>query len=338
MRPGLNDIRSINRRETNFSVFLRNRGYTIQDILPGYLVDFLSGEFWKFGLEGFRAPQDLKRAEDGYASEVIWKPTYDTYRTRPKAKRIWMSTDREYYADPAVRPGRRATFLVTNELLLGLEIEATTILTNPAVMTNGVTLSGTSQLSDYTNSDPLDVFSDMRLNMRFIPYNAGIPDAKVLAVMSPETFEVLRFHPDIAARFTNADGLITRQQLAEIMGVNEIRIAEGFKADIDEVADVNLGIQTSDLERVWGKDILIIYVDPNIEEDAMTTGAVVWTRMPGTRGIVSSGPLAAGTPIRVRDYPEEGRGGGGDWREADARWDIKIIMPELAYLIKDAVA
>jgi hypothetical protein len=318
--------------ETNFSIAIMNQPYGGLMFLPAFVGDGgpgQTGEFWKYDPRDFQKTGDVKRADNGTAYETMLVPTTDTYKTSERAKRTPLRDVTEMYADELAKPSRMATRRVVNELLLGHEKEVAAKLTSTSVMTQNVTLAGVTQLSDFTNSDPLDVFADMRLALKHVPYVVG-QNGLLRAGMAPEVLEILRQHPDLQARFGNTDGLLSLANLAELMGVNEIVVLSSWKDTADDAAS------SATEARVWGKDIVVAYVNPSKEPETMAFGYTVFSRMPGTGGI--NPEFAMGAPIRVRDYREEQRGGGTTWREADAAWDLKVVLPTLGYLIKDAVA
>lgn len=330
----VSDYRAVNEVETRFSLLFRNQAYIGSLLLPPFESNTgpgLTGTFWKYSPRDFQKTGDVKRAENGTAYETILVPSTDTFTTSEKAKRTPLRDITEKYADAPVRPSRSATFRVTNELMLGHEIEVAAKLTATASYnaSNSVTLSGTSQLSDFTNSDPLDVFADARLALKYVPY-ATTPNSMLVAGMSPEVWEILRQHPDLRGAFSNSDGLVTIEQMAEIMGVDRVVIGAAWKDTADDAA------ASATEARVWGKHIVYAFVNPSKEEQTMSFGYTVFSPMPDTAGIVAGSEM--GTVIRVRDYREEKRGGGTTWREADAAWDLKIVSDVMGYLIKDAVA
>ena len=125
------------------------------------------------------------------------------------------------------------------------------------------------------------------------------------------------------------DGPLSLANIAEAMGVSEVVVSGALKNVAGTVS------------YIWNNDIVFAFVNETRELDTMTFGFTPMTRMPGTAGLIDNSGLgagdAAGLGIRVRDYREEKKGGGGTWREADAAWGYNVVLPELAYLIKSAV-
>ncbi|HEX2982971.1 MAG TPA: hypothetical protein VHO28_05445 [Ignavibacteriales bacterium] len=114
---------------------------------------------------------------------------------------------------------------------------------------NKTTLSGTSQFSDFTNSDPIGVLNDgldkcvMRPNVM---------------VLGAAVWSKLRTHPQIIKALygnTVSTGLASRRQVAELFELEKIFVGQGF------LNTAKKG-QTPSLSRVWGKNISLIYRNP----------------------------------------------------------------------------
>jgi len=135
-------------------------------------------------------------------------------------------------------------------LMVGKERGLAAAMGSTAIMTQNETLSGMSQFSDYTNSDPLGKFKAARVAVRD---GCGFPpDA---AVMDWETANCLAYHPAIldALGFTqNRAGQLSEAELAKAMGIEQLFIAKGV------YNTAALG-QTDSLGAIWGKDIVFFY-------------------------------------------------------------------------------
>jgi hypothetical protein len=332
MQPTIADLKQVATLETAYSLAVAQLNLGGGRLLPPYMMTRRDGTFYKYDIRDFFQVPDDKRAEDGVAIEVKWRPTTDTFKVFDHASRFFINDIKEANADAPVKPSRTATARVAGRIKNNLEKAIAAKLTSTAVMTQNTTLSGPNQFSDYLNSDPRGVFATMRLAMKYVPYARNdMPGGRFIAGMAPEVFEVLRIHPDILAFLSLAENkVVSPEQLAMVMGVDEIVILDALYDSAAEVAAS--GTQT----RVWGKDIVVAFVNPTQALETMTLGWTTCWGMPGTSGISADYPN--GTPIRVRDYREDARGGGGFWREADCAYDLKIVMPEMGYLIKAAVA
>jgi hypothetical protein len=149
-------------------------------------------------------------------------------------------------------PRARATEGLTNLIQLAREIRVAALVHSATsyAAARTVTLAGTSQLSDYANSEPIEVLKtaiDGTLVFR----------ANTL-VMGQPVWSKLRSHPHLvnAVRGNLTDkGMITRQQLAELLEIREVLVGESF------VNTAKKG-QVAALARVWGKHIAALYIDP----------------------------------------------------------------------------
>jgi len=116
---------------------------------------------------------------------------------------------------------------------------------------NKQTLSGTSQWSDHTDSDPLgDILTAM--DATWITPNKLIINRAV--------WKALRTHPDIikATQGNSGDtGIAARQAVAEMLELQEIIIGES------KINSANKG-QTSSLTELWGKHAALLYIDPAV--------------------------------------------------------------------------
>lgn len=122
-------------------------------------------------------------------------------------------------------------------------------LTNTAIMTQNVTLSGTSQWSDYSNSDPLAVIATAIAAL----IDQGISASEVVAAMDEKVLNKLRFHPQLldalGFKFARPGGL-NGDEVAKAFGIKKLLIASARYESAKEG-------QSSVLAPVWGKHIVL---------------------------------------------------------------------------------
>lgn len=137
-----------------------------------------------------------------------------------------------------------------------LQLEKEQVLANAmadtATLTQNTTLSGTSQLNDYANSDILREFKDAT---QAVYDGCGVaPNA---AVMSWDVYNVIKYHPGILEALGFKDdraGMLSVEEVARAMGVQQLMIGSARYESANEG-------QTSSLASVWGKHI-VFYVRP----------------------------------------------------------------------------
>lgn len=152
---------------------------------------------------------------------------------------------------------------VTNLLMLDREVRvaSTVFSTASYAVANRATLSGTSQWSDYANSNPLSAILTA-LDTCIMRPN--------IAIFGRDTWRVLRQHPRIieAIRGTgaglNSQGTVSTQQLADLLELEAIYVGQGW---------VNTAVkgQAPNIVRVWGRHASFIYRDSLATADRGTT-------------------------------------------------------------------
>lgn len=212
----------------------------------------------------------------------------------------------------AVSPMAKSVSLLTGLIQLDREIRvANTVFagaTYPAG--NQVTLSGTSQWSDFTNSNPLNALL-VALDVPIIRPNT--------VVLGQAAWTVMRQHPRLiqaANASAQTGGAITRQQLADLLEVRNVLIGAGF------VNTARRG-QTPVMSRVWGKHCALLYVSEDMA--AADQPQFGFTAQFGTRiaGVIPS--------------PNTGLRGGERIRSGESVKEV-ISANDAAYFFQNAVA
>ena len=147
-----------------------------------------------------------------------------------------------------VDPLQLSVMMLTNLLMLDREVRVASGVFNanlyPAA--NKVTLSGTSQWSDYVNSNPLSAIL-AALDSTLVRPNK--------MVIGRAAWTVLRQHPKLVQavyKSQQSAGTISKQQLAELLEIDEILIGSGY------INTARKG-QAATYVRVWGKHCALIY-------------------------------------------------------------------------------
>lgn len=155
----------------------------------------------------------------------------------------------------AVSPLAKSTSLLTGLVQLAREIRVANTVFNTATYPGGnqVTLSGTSQWSDFANSKPLDALL-AALDLPLFRPNT--------VVYGQAAWTKIRQHPHfVQAVYGTAQnsGVITRQQLADLLEVRQVVVGAGF------VNTAKKG-QAASMARVWGKHCALLYVGQDLAD------------------------------------------------------------------------
>lgn len=178
-----------------------------------------------------------------------------------------------------------------------------------------VTLSGTSQFSDYANSDPIGVLKTGMEATLVLPPNSLVMGRKVWSKLSS--------HPKIvnAVKGNLTDeGIVTRQQFLDLFsgeGIKNLFIGDAFFNTAKQG-------QTPTLQRAWGNHISMLHIN----KMATTKGG----------GITWGFTAQYGGPIAGRIEDEDiGLQGGVRIRRGERVKEL-ICAKDVGYFIQDAIA
>ncbi len=217
--------------------------------------------------------------------------------------------------NPAIDPLGAATEGTTDLILLDREVRVANLVFSAATYPTGnkTTLSGTSQWSDYDNSDPVQDIIDA-LDSCMIRPN--------VLVLGPRTWTILRAHPKIIAAVyplggnAATGGMATRQAVADLFELEEILVGASFFNTAKKG-------QAASYDRVWGKHAALIHRNRQANTNrGVTFGftAQFGGRIAGTIQDPNIG-LKGGTVVRVGEQVRE-----------------LVVAPDAGFFFENAVA
>lgn len=194
-----------------------------------------------------------------------------------------------------VSPLNKSTSLLTSLVQLDREIRVANKVFNASSYSAGLqaTLSGTSQWSDYTNSNPV-VSINEALDTMLVRANT--------LVFGQATWTKLRMHPKVVQAIypsgNNGAGVVTRQQLAELFEVQRILVGAGF-------ANTAKKGQTPVMSRVWGKHASALFLSKDLADQDQPTfgftagfGDKIAGTMPSSKGLRGGQVVRVGESVR----------------------------------------
>jgi hypothetical protein len=222
------------------------------------------------------------------------------------------SKDMKNAAAMGYDPQAKATSYLTNLILLDREVRAANLVFGASsyAAANKATLSGVTQWSDAA-SDPAAVILAAADAMIFKPN---------VLVLGRATWTAMRQNTKLVAKIlgtASSSGLLTRQQVADALELNEVIIGESW------VNSARKG-QTASLARTWGKHAALLYIDPTADTQRGATfgfTAEFENRIVGT----------------VQDDPDIGLRGGVRVRVGMSVKEL-VIANTLGYLWTNATA
>lgn len=238
---------------SQISIGYQNLGAVGDVLFPSVKVNKQSDKYYVFGRENW-FPEDDLRAPGSIANEIIgMQVSLDTYYAQEHALQIPVTDEERSNVDSPLAPDRDATELVTDKIILGRERAIQVLATTAAnyAAANTVTLSGTSQWSDYVNSDPIGVLRTGKAAV-----HAQIFREPNVAVIPYQVMTKLEDHPDFLERIKYSErAIFSPDLLASVLG-------------FDRVVVPGVGIGTSNpgatatFGYLWGKDVVLAYVPP----------------------------------------------------------------------------
>ncbi|MBT9144606.1 MAG: hypothetical protein DDT42_00448 [candidate division WS2 bacterium] len=305
--PTIRDLTPVDPLLTNISLAFRNAGFVASSIFPTVSVDVVSGTYFIYGNERFDVPSAL-RADKASFNRIDWTISTGTFRCREYGLEDVIDDRERKVAKAPLDLDIDATEFVTDMVALNAEKRVVDIVTDVARITQNVTLAGTSQFNDFTNSDPISVIDRGR---NIINSATGL-DPNTL-VLSREVFNQLKNHPQLLERIKYTQkGVVTADLMAGIFDVENVVVAHALHNSARKGAPVTL-------VRLWGRHCLLAYVEKN----------------PGIRK-VSLGFTFSFTKRRTRKYRHE-RNIGDVIRVSEDR-DEALVAASCGYLIRNAVA
>jgi hypothetical protein len=293
-------------RLTSIALTYRNEKMIADLVLPRVPVDSQTFKYSKFTQEDAFTVPDTKVGPKSAVNEIDWTATEASASTQDYALEDLIPGYDVQAAQAAqaaqgvmpIDPQARSTELITSLLELDRETRAANLVFNAATYpaANKATLSGTSQWSDYTNSNPVTAILSAMDGMLVRPNSLVIGQA---------VWTILRQHPKVVQAIlgnTNNAGVVNLQQVADLLEIENLLVGKGW-------SNSSKRGQTPTMARLWGKFAALLYIDPNANsaQGAMTFGITgQWgTRIAGTVENDPSIGMRGGTRVRVGESVKE---------------------------------
>ncbi len=234
---------------TNVSQMYVPQGFISESVLPLVEVQQKTGKLGKYGKSHMRIEHSLVAGRGQYrrVEPIVRSNTgYDVESHGLEG----IVTEDDYRNVELPYDAEKDEVIGLNNLIwTNKEYALSTAMGDTAVLTQNTTLTGTDQLNDYTNSDPIGVFKTARQAV----YNGCgvIPNA---AVMSWDVANTLAYSTAILETlgFTqNRAGQLSDVELAKALGVEKLFIGSAKYNSAKEG-------QSDSLASIWGKNIIFM--------------------------------------------------------------------------------
>jgi len=299
---------------TNVSNKIVPMGYVSEMVLPRLSVVNSTGKIGNYGNGHLRIESTIMGGKGKAPRVDVTTRSSNGYDITRHGLESVLTPDDFANTDQPFDARQDETTALTTMLWLAREQGLATALTATATITQNVTLSGTSQFSDFANSDPLGRFLTARKTIRDA---TGLPPNGV--VMDWEVAEQLRYHPGILEALgfkDNRAGQLSDQDLANAMKIDRLLIGKAVKNSAVEG-------QTDSITAVWGKDIVFFHSPSTPSKMQVSLGYNVEYAGRAPRKVFRApvtNPPESESIIVVDDYQQ------------------LLTNTGAAYLIKDAIA
>ncbi len=281
---------------TNVSVAYTNPDHTDEDIFPIVPVDKQSDLYVQFSKQHFQdEPDALTPGADANDIEIDLEAR-GYYYADGHGYNLGTPDALLANSDPAVELDIENTLKITEKIKLRKERNLAGIITVGNISQNA-TLSGSTQWSDYQNSDPVLAVETRK---ETIQQATGLLPNRLQ--MSRPVFRALRNHPRIIDRFKyTVKPPLNLEQLAEVFEIEKIVLSQSlYKNTTKGQADA--------LGYVWGNNALLYYSPAKPGKRVAALGyTFVWILRGtgGPAGVDMRG--GGGGGLLVKKWREEGR-------------------------------
>lgn len=293
---------------SNVSIKYSNDTFIADQIFPVVRVSKQTGKFYVYDKANLRIDKSLRAAGSG-ANEIDFGLTTSSFSCDDHALKSFVADEVQEQAEAALNPLIDEAETITEKLLLDRESALATIMNSTSNFAQNVTLSGTTQWSDYSNSDPI---GDVR-TARTTVHSSTFKKPNTL-ILGKQVYDMLVEHPAIIERIKYSQlGVVTAELLARVFQVEKVLVGEAGSNTAAEG-------QTDSLSYVWGKHAWVAFISPRVGLKMVTVGLTFTYKERQAK--------------RWRDEDREGT----YVRIGSDNYCHKIVAAGACYFIKNAVA
>lgn len=249
---------------TNVSNGYFPEGLISEKVLPSIDVAQDSGILGYYGKDHLRIENSLVGGR-GRARVVqpIVRQTDRTYLIQPHELQGEVTESDYRNVELPFDAEKDETLGLTTLIALEKENALATALQNSSVLTQNITLSGTSKFSDYNNSNPISVIKNAQAAVL-----SGCGQFANKAIVPALVANTLRYHPQVLQNLgfaQNRAGQLTNEELAKFLNVKEIFIPDAAYNSAKEG-------QADSMAQIWGNHITFIVAPQSASKYQVSLG------------------------------------------------------------------
>lgn len=291
--------------------FMQDRSAFIgMRLFPVFMAGEQSAQYYVFDEANLLAyPRNIQRAPGAAYTRSLMKLSDDSFTCREYGHEEPVDDrERKKYAN-AIDADTAAVERATSVLLLNHEVRVMTKATSASVPSTTIV----EEWNDYANSDPV---KDVDAAKKAIHLATGM-DANVIA-LNRDVFYALKEHPKILDKIKYSQrGVVTREIIAEVFGVEELLIAGSIENSAAEGQAISPAY-------IWGDKVIVAHRETSQNLMAPNFGRTfAWVGETGPDGVL------------VESYRQDEIR--SDVHRARHDVDEKLVAPKAAYVLKDAL-
>jgi hypothetical protein len=300
---------------TGVSSKYQPKNFVCEQILPEIKSKQNSGKLGKYGTAHLRIENTVVGGRGKYRRIETRQYSTQTYNIEGHGLEGMVTKEDYRNVEDPFKAEQDETIGVSTVLWLEKEKMLADTLSDVAVMTNNLTLSGSDQFSDYAGSDPLGVISTA---VESIISKSG-DDMDLVAIMDKLVYNKLRFHPQLLDNLGfkfNRPGGLSPEEIAKAFGVEKIIWGSARYESAKEG-------QASALAPVWGKHLILARCPAKASIEQVSIGYMIRPEDGSPRKVYKQSNFnpPGSTSILVED-----------------EYDMLISNTDAGYLIKDVIA
>lgn len=304
---------------SNISIAYRNENYVADLLFPRVPVDKMSDYYYIFTKDFWFRNSVQRRGPGARYAEGGMELSNTQYQCINKGLSFPLPWQTVANQDSAINMEEAGAEWLADQFMLDREIALKAKIMDASAWTSSTTLSGTSQWSDYANSDPIgDINTGMETVKKLIGRYPNV------LFMNAEVWDKLKWHPDLLDIYKHTSAaVLTKEMVAKVFdGIDKLIVGDAIYNSSDEGATFSGGY-------IWDKNAILLYVPPNPGLMVPSSGyTFIWKQ----DGMGGNGDYQI--PIRR----EEERLRSRDILLADHAFDQKVVGADCGYEVINAVA
>lgn len=248
---------------TNFSISIDRAEFIADKVFPQLTVSKESDQYPTWSQADLLRNEMERRAPGTRGAIAEQGLSWSTYRTVQWALSADIPDETARNADAVLDVRKAKVRMLKYKSLLSREIGfASTFFTSGVWDSDAAVTPGADQWNNYATSSPLPDIETRRQAMR-----SAVGFSPNVGILGDAAWSKLKFHPDLLNGIKNLGrGVATVADLANLTGIQTWYIGTAIYNTSAE------GVSSPVKADVWGKSMLLLYVEPTVGVEVATAG------------------------------------------------------------------